>query len=162
MALYLQILGNIDGAREHFLRAVAIDPDLHKAHYSLGNIFKAQDNIDKAEEHYQKTLEAKPNYAQAHFYLGMINFSKKNNPQQAFKYFENALRYNPKFAETFIKMADMLSKKEPDHAITLLKLVLKSKPGNKNLAEQIQKRLTLYKKNQPYAEQLRKRNNTNP
>jgi tetratricopeptide (TPR) repeat protein len=51
-------------------KAIALDPKLAEAHYSLGNALKHKGQVDEAIASYKKALELDPNYAEAHCNLG--------------------------------------------------------------------------------------------
>ncbi len=121
--------GQIEEAEKHFRKAIDIEPDFPQSNHSLGNILKAKGKIDEAIKCYQTALRKEPEMAEAHFNLGILHLSMKHLPEEAFTNFQNALQYNPDFANTIVAIADKLAKKErTDRAIALIELILEKVP----------------------------------
>ncbi|MFH1995537.1 MAG: tetratricopeptide repeat protein [Candidatus Omnitrophota bacterium] len=57
--------GNLDGAIDAFLEALAIDPDNAETYNNLGFAYFRKDDREKAEEYFAKALELDPNHERA-------------------------------------------------------------------------------------------------
>ena len=53
-----------------YRRALALKPDLRRAHYNIGLARQAQGNLTEAEASYGRALALKPDYPEAHSNLG--------------------------------------------------------------------------------------------
>ena len=63
---------NFAKARDHFLKAVAQEPNNTQAHFYLGLSRSYLHEFDAAIESLQKALELEPSLQQVHYYLGWI------------------------------------------------------------------------------------------
>src|SRR5439155_6879031 len=63
--------GKLDQAIRDFELAVALDPNLDAAYYSLGQALQQQGQYDAAAEHFAKVLQLKPNHPAARLQLGL-------------------------------------------------------------------------------------------
>lgn len=52
--------------------ALATDPNLPEAHYTLGRVFKEEGRLDKAEESFMNAIRADKNYSDAYAGLGLV------------------------------------------------------------------------------------------
>ncbi len=59
-----------DAAITCFRNAIALQPDLPNAHYSLGWLYKQRLELDRAEQHLRQAIALVPDFAEAHFALG--------------------------------------------------------------------------------------------
>ena len=65
LALMLKEQGMLDGAVEHYRKALTIEPDDRDTHNNLGNALKLQGKFDEAIEHYRQALSIDPDYTNA-------------------------------------------------------------------------------------------------
>ncbi|HSF92060.1 MAG TPA: hypothetical protein VLA51_07615, partial [Paracoccaceae bacterium] len=65
--------GTVQLAFDAANRAVAIDPDLPYAHFSMGRVYNRSfsDQVEKSIPSYERALELNPNYSDAKVFLGM-------------------------------------------------------------------------------------------
>lgn len=70
-------INKFDEAKQHLLRAVAQDPNLHEAHYLLAQIYGRAGNLEKAVEHLQKAVELDPYNRQYSEQLDMLKQRKE-------------------------------------------------------------------------------------
>ncbi len=61
---------NYNYATEYFKKAIALNPNLVKAHYSLGLVYERKNMLDEAISEYKKALNINPDYPPAHYKLG--------------------------------------------------------------------------------------------
>jgi tetratricopeptide (TPR) repeat protein len=64
LGLIHQNRGELDQARERFLRAIEIDPDEVDAHYQLGRIARAQNRLPEAIGHFEQVVQRDKFHAQ--------------------------------------------------------------------------------------------------
>ena len=68
----------MDNAISAYKKALAIDPNLTKAHYNLGLAYCKKDKLDEAISEYKETLAIDPNFSNAHNNLGVAYYYKEN------------------------------------------------------------------------------------
>ena len=99
LANLLQEQGNLDGAMVHYSKAIELDP--HNPTL-LHNIALAQTQTGNSEQaiqtHYQ-VLRLKSQHAESHHQLGCL--LKAERPTAALAHFQQAITYQPDFAEAF-------------------------------------------------------------
>jgi predicted O-linked N-acetylglucosamine transferase (SPINDLY family) len=78
-------------AKRYYEEALALSPDLPKAHANLGTLYFLAQQPDRAIHHYQKALELDPAYADVYQRLG-VAYQQTNQPQQAIACYEAAYR----------------------------------------------------------------------
>src|SRR5262249_34212740 len=82
-------------AREHFRKAIEVNPNGDWGYLYLGGIFMEADrDYDKAIENFQKAIQLGPLNEVARDYLGIAMLNQNNNAE-AIRYFEEALKINP-------------------------------------------------------------------
>ncbi|MGD8538825.1 MAG: tetratricopeptide repeat protein [Candidatus Aminicenantes bacterium] len=59
-----------EGAIEHLIKAIEIEPEYAEAYYNLGILLRQENKIDEAVAHFIKAVEYKENYGLALFALG--------------------------------------------------------------------------------------------
>ena len=89
-ALALQNSGDLDGAIEHYARALKIKPDFHEAWNNMGNAYAHKGEYDRAIESYQKAVAIKPDKHEAWFNLGCA-CSMKGEPLLALESLARAI-----------------------------------------------------------------------
>jgi len=87
----MQMGGNIEGARQMYEKAAAMDPRYAEVHNDLGVIYENLNQIDQAISMYKKALEIDPNYLPAYANLGFI-YEKTGDVGNASFYWKK--RYN--------------------------------------------------------------------
>jgi glycosyltransferase involved in cell wall biosynthesis len=86
----LKTTGDIDGAKNAYLTALAIDPNFVAGHYNLGMTFKALAKYTDAIACYEKAIALNPKYAEAYQNLGVV-FLKVGQVQDSLKAFAKAI-----------------------------------------------------------------------
>lgn len=71
----LKAKGDLAGATQCFREAVAIAPDLPRAHYNLGTLLRLSGNPKDAVRHFQQAIQLDPNHAESHQNLGVALLS---------------------------------------------------------------------------------------
>jgi tetratricopeptide (TPR) repeat protein len=65
-ALALEEAGKLPDAIAEYERALAIDPDLAKAHYNLGVLFVRTGKLDEGEAEYRRAIQVMPGFGSPH------------------------------------------------------------------------------------------------
>ena len=146
----------------HLSEAIRIDLNYAEPHYNLGVIYTDQRNIEKAILHYKKALDLNPNMAQALYNLSWILASCENeryrNGEEAVKLAERLCKIaqnNQPLALDALAAAYAETKEFDAAVLNAHKgLELAEKQGPKELVLGLKKRLALYKKRQPYHQNL--------
>lgn len=74
----LQIVGNLDQAKEVYKFALNIDPTFAIGYYNLARVLKAKGDLQSAIAAYQQAIKYDPNYAPAYQNLGLIYLTTGN------------------------------------------------------------------------------------
>ena len=94
---YLGLIHLLEGkpdAREHFQRALDIDPRFAAAHHYLGVLAEQNDDAEEAEACFRRAIACDPEYSLPHVRLGYLCFDRKEY-QNALRHFELALAIDP-------------------------------------------------------------------
>lgn len=97
----LEDAGDLDEARQQYLAALELMPELPLAHLNLGNVLLAKGDRLAAREAYSTALRFKPDYASAHFNLGNVNVALRQFPA-AVRCYEQALTIRPDFVDALV------------------------------------------------------------
>ena len=92
--LIASMLNKREEAKEHFLKAVTLDPDNFDASYNLALAEIIDENLERAHEILQHLAEKYPDNANLYSDIGVI-WSCRKNTGKAFKSFEKALTIDP-------------------------------------------------------------------
>ncbi len=98
------LLKEFSKAFKHFLLAQAIEPQLAKPYYYLGQISKEQDKLADAEKFFKKCLEIESNYINAIIGLAEI-FSQQNDYPQMITYLQQAVKVAPSNMDLYLELA---------------------------------------------------------
>jgi tetratricopeptide (TPR) repeat protein len=152
--------GETAKAVEHFAEAVRLKPDYLNARIQLGHSLVRLGRIESAIDQYQKILQYKPNHPEALNALAWVWATTENakfqNPIAAVGFAQKACELSnyehPGVLDT-LAAAYAATGNFPEAIKTAEKAVKLAEDANeKNLAEEIGKRLELYKAGQPYHE----------
>lgn len=83
--------------RDHFRKAVHLDPQSAPAHTDLGNALKAAGRLDQAIPHLRQAIRIDPASAAAHTNLGNA-LHEQGRPEEAIDHFRQAVCLNPRLA----------------------------------------------------------------
>jgi Flp pilus assembly protein TadD len=157
-ALYQR--GKVDEAITHFKEALRINPRYSKAYGSIGSAYAYLGKDNLAITNLVKSVELDSNSAESlnnlAWVLATTEDVKLQNPTDAVKYAQRACELSgyeqPSLLDT-LAVAYAAAGNFPEAVKTAEKAIkLAEDDGKKELAEEIQKRLELYKAGQPYHE----------
>ena len=110
------MLGQINGAIEHYSHAIKLDPNNASTYNNRGVTYVEKGNLDHAIEDFNTAIDLKPNYA-AYNNRGSA-YDKKGDFNRAIKDYTKAIGLNPNYAETYNSRGNAYDKKgEFDKAI---------------------------------------------
>jgi tetratricopeptide (TPR) repeat protein len=150
--------GETAKAVEHFTEAVRLKPDYISARIQLGYLLVGLGRIESAIDQYKKILQYRPNHMETLNALAWVLATTENakfrDPIAAVEFAQKACKLgsyeHPEVLDT-LAAAYAAAGNFPQAVKTAEKAVeLANAADKKDLAEEIQKRLGLYKSNQPY------------
>ena len=177
LGLALKAQGKLDEAVSYYQQALRIRPDLVEAHNNLGIALAFQNRLNEAIDQYQQALKIKPGSAEVHNNLGSA-LQSSGNLNEALVHYRLALRDIPDSVEVNNNLAWILAT-HPDqklrdtsqavafaeHAAELTKyknpavlntlMTAYAAAGKKELADQIRKKLELYKQQPPDRKEIK-------
>jgi len=81
-------------ARQAYLQALALDPELADAHLNLGRLEHEAGELGKAERHYQRAVQCAPEDGTAHFNLAVL-LEDRDRPEEAIQAYAQAIARDP-------------------------------------------------------------------
>jgi tetratricopeptide (TPR) repeat protein len=152
--------GKLDLAEEQCVEALRLAPEYLTARLTLAYILSEAGKMEQAVEHYYKILRLDPNETYAlknlAWILATTEDAKLHNPTDAIKYAQRACEltgYNrADFLDTLAAAYAAAGNFGEAVETTEKALKLAEEAKEKKLAEEIQKRLELYKASRPYHE----------
>jgi tetratricopeptide (TPR) repeat protein len=105
--LAYKLKDQLDKAVPEFQKAIAMQPDLADAHYTLGVLYWQQGEFDQASAELQKAIQGQPGYAEAHYTLGTV-FKQQGKLPEAAAELREAIRLQPEFAGAHTTLAAVL------------------------------------------------------
>jgi arylsulfatase A-like enzyme len=136
-------VGDYKTAEGYLRDAVKLDPSRYNFQNDLGVALANQKKFDDAAECFKKSLEINPNQAQAHNNLGMILVTRQKL-DEGIAELEKAIEIDPAFEQARYNIIDALTKQREQ--------ILIDPTAKKSLADEIQKRIEIYKKGLPKSE----------
>ncbi len=125
--------GRLDGAIEHYEKALEIRPQVAPVESNLGNALLREGRVEEAIDHFQKALKINPAYAEAYNDMGGA-LMKKEQAGQAIGYFQKAVQLNPHYAEAHNNLgAAFLQNGRLDDAISQYREAVSIKPDSAEL-----------------------------
>ena len=94
LGVALKDLGDLDGAREEWLRALALKPEDAGTHAQLGTLAAVRGDYAEAEAHYRTALRADPSLAEAQLNLARI-CERTSRPEEALARYRAVLEGRP-------------------------------------------------------------------
>ena len=131
LALALRDTGRVGEAREHFARAIELDPAYAPARYNRGVMELADGRLAAAEEDFLAALRIAPAHPDARLNLG-VALMRAGRPAEAMPHFEEALRRSPGADVHFNLGVALASLNQTTEATTRFRAALALDP---NLAE---------------------------
>ena len=148
----------LNEAITHFIEVVRLDPNSAKAHYTLARALEDGGRTKEAITEFKETLRLRPNQVgpmnSLAWLLATHKENKFRNPEEAIRLAERACevtKYEDAGLVDTLAAAYAASGRFSDAVATAEKAVkLAASTGNKERTEEIQNRLELYKRGQPY------------
>ena len=158
LGLALAAQARYDQAIEHFAMALQVKPNLSDVYYYLGLAYDRLGKYDLAIQNYKEALRLKPDWFEPMNSLAWIlaaaEDSNFRNPAEAVKFAQKACELT-KFKQPYLldtlAVAYASAGKFPQAIETAEKAMgLAEAAGQKDLAQEIQNRLQLYRDGRPY------------
>ncbi len=116
-------------AELYYQQAIALQPDLVKAHHKLGDVLQKQGKLDIAFKSYQQAIKIEPNHANGYDELGNI-LQQKGKYREAVVYYKKALEIQPDLVPSYNNLGNLLKKlNQFDAAIESFKKAIKIDPN---------------------------------
>ncbi|MCK5092351.1 MAG: tetratricopeptide repeat protein [Gammaproteobacteria bacterium] len=126
----LKAKGNLQIAKDTFIRAIELNPGFALAHFNLGNTYKILDEYDKAIASYKRATEINPLYCDAFHNLATV-YEIQRRYQDAKQAYQQAILINPDNAASQFNLAGTLRHLgELDAAVNAYKRTLELNPDN--------------------------------
>ncbi len=106
LALTLLRQGDLAGAREQYLRVLAIDPKDSREYIMLGAISMIEGDLDGAERNYHQALAITPGFVEAMSNLGMIAALREDDAE-AEAWYRKAMAVDPSFPAAYRRLGDL-------------------------------------------------------
>jgi len=144
--------GRHDEAIEHWSQAIQLKPDFTRAHYNLGVALARQGKLNNATEHWLQVIRLEPNNAEVHYMLANA-FASLGKLDQAIEHYSKAVQIKPEI-DTSPRLHDLLgmnyarSGRFQEAVQSARKAADLARAAEQEiLAQQIERRIELYKQN---------------
>lgn len=94
-ALLIDKLNNISQAKEHALKALALDPATSAYHVVMAKVLAMEGNFAGADDEFRLALSLDPEQALVRRVYGWYLLYKRNQPEQAFEHLQRAVQLDP-------------------------------------------------------------------
>jgi tetratricopeptide (TPR) repeat protein len=125
--------GNINGAIDHYRKAIALNPHLPGVHFELAELLNQSPDQrvkQEAETEYRRALAENDQDEKAELRLGAIE-AHRGEAQRAFEHYSRAAALQPSDAEAKLGLANtLIEMKQTEKATTLLEEAIKLEPTN--------------------------------
>ncbi len=142
--------GKIDEAVRHWMKVVQLKPEDAGAHSSLGKAFATEGRLDEAIKHLSEAVRLRPDFTDSHYNLG-VALALKGKYDKAIIHWLEVVRLNPKNIDAFVNL-EITYARTGQFSKAILSankaLELARARSDKQLAEQIEKRIKQYEQNQ--------------
>lgn len=160
LGILLALQGKYDGAIRHYTKALRIKPDFASTHYNLARTLVEVDKITEATTHFKETLRLRPDWVAPMNNLAWLLATHKNpkfrDGDEAVQLAEQACKLTnykqPELLGTLAAAYAAAGRFPEAVATTEDGLELARSSEKKELTEEIQNRLRLYKAGQSYIE----------
>ena len=143
--------GKFKEAAAYLSEAIRLDPNYADAHYNMSQVMFRQGQFDAAVKHLSRAVQLKPDGAQAHYKLALV-LAQQKQTAQALSYYSKAVTLKPE-VDTSPLLHHLLATSHFEarrfHEAVLSEekaLKLARAAGYHKLAQEIAKRLEIYKK----------------
>jgi tetratricopeptide (TPR) repeat protein len=99
--------GKLKQARDHYAKALRINPTFPRAYNNLASVLVRQGKSEEAIAYYTKALEIKPNFPKAHNNLANV-LARQGKNQEAIAHYTKALELKPDFAGAHNNLGNVL------------------------------------------------------
>jgi spermidine synthase len=160
LAYIMTSMGELDKAVIHLTEALQLNPNMASTHYGLAKVLVQQGKTDEAVAHFEKAVQLRADWVEAMNDLAWILATRKQaglrNPTEAIQLAERACEltdYEEPGLLTTLAAAYASVGKFPEAVATAEKVLkLATLPAQKQLREDIQHHLYLYRAGKPYIE----------
>jgi tetratricopeptide (TPR) repeat protein len=140
---------NIEDATAHLYQAVSLDPNNGDYHYNLAVALASQGKTDETIRHLTTAVRINPDNAKAHYNLGVM-LSRQGKINEAIEHWSQSARLDPKDINSLLHLGEgyaEIGRFSEAVLVTERAFNLARAAGQEQRAQQIQKRLELYKQN---------------
>jgi len=124
----LEAEGRIEEAKQHYLDAIRLAPNLAQAHLNLGNFLLATGDLKGALNSFSTAIKHKPDYAGAYYNIGNALLCN-GQLDDALANYRKALEINPDYAEVHCVLGIVLKELgQPDGAVESFQKALEINP----------------------------------
>ncbi|MEM7579049.1 MAG: tetratricopeptide repeat protein [Cyanobacteria bacterium P01_A01_bin.80] len=128
-ALGREKAGDFKTAELYYQQAVALQPDLVKAHHKLGDVLQKQGKLELALKSYQQAIKIKPDHANAYDELGNI-LQRQSRYREAVGAYTKALEIQPNLVASHNNLGNLFKKlNQFDAAIESFKKAITIEPN---------------------------------
>jgi arylsulfatase A-like enzyme/Tfp pilus assembly protein PilF len=129
LAECVQQTGDLEGAREAFLKSLSLQPKQPKVYLRLGDIDFSQGRNESARGHYAQAVELLPDLVDANLAMAKLNL-REGRRDEAANWYKRAVDADPKRAEAYLQLAELyFHKNELAEARTWYEKILSVAPG---------------------------------
>lgn len=128
--------GDYVAASGLYQHAVAVAPELERAHLNLGNAFSRLGRVHPAIQCYQRAIELTPDFLPAHLNLGAIHL-RQGDFAEAEKAYNEAVRLAPESAQAWTGLGCALDEAGSPKADVALKRALALEPQHAGAASRL-------------------------
>jgi arylsulfatase A-like enzyme/Flp pilus assembly protein TadD len=130
LAVALLRQGDLAGAREQYLRMLALDPKDSRVYVMLGAISLLEGDLDGAERDYRQALAITPGFVEAMGNLGLIA-ALHGDDAEAERWYRRAMAVDPTFPVSYRRLADLYYERgDFAQALGLYEKALAEQPGD--------------------------------
>ncbi|MFC1512143.1 tetratricopeptide repeat protein [Candidatus Latescibacterota bacterium] len=137
----IQVGGDLEGAKKHFLRSVEVDPNFDFGYLRLGTTYMYENDFEKAEEALRTAYKLNSRNSDTCFYLGIILSLDENNVSEAMSFFNRTLALthsNVRAAQAYMEMGNLYLKSgDNNRALQEYERALKINPNDQNIRNSI-------------------------
>ena len=126
----LQGEGNLDEAKGHYQRAIALRPDYAPAYNNMATVLRAKGRLGDAVATYQRAISLRPEYPEAHYNLANALLDE-GKPDEAVDHFRRALQTIPASVDVHNNLGiALVGQGQLEEAIAEFRAALQVDPGS--------------------------------